>query len=37
MTLKIRHGYGAFVVVRERENRSHGEGTQLICNKIEVD
>lgn len=36
MTLKIRQGYGAFVVVRERESRSHGKGTQLICTKIEV-
>lgn len=37
MTLKIRQGYGVFIVVRERESRSHGEGTQLECTKIEVD
>ncbi len=30
MTLNIPHGNGAFVVVRERESRSHGEGRQLV-------
>ena len=29
MTLKIRYGNGAVIVVRERESRSHGEGRQL--------
>lgn len=30
MTLNIPHGNGAFAVVRERENRLHGEGRQLV-------
>ena len=29
MTLNIRYGNGAVVVVRERESRLHGEGQQL--------
>jgi hypothetical protein len=30
MTLNIRHGNGAFVVVRGRESRLHGEGRQDV-------
>lgn len=35
--LKILHGYGASIVVRERQRRLHGEGRQLLRAKIEVD
>ncbi len=34
MTLNIRYGNGAFVVVRGRENRLHGEGAQLLRAKV---
>ena len=30
MTLNIRHGNGAAVVVRARESLAHGEGRQLV-------
>lgn len=30
MTLNIRYGNGAAVVVRARESRVHGEGRQLV-------
>lgn len=30
MTLNIRYGNGATVVVRVRESRIHGEGRQLV-------
>jgi len=35
MTLNIRHGNGAAIVVRVRESRIHGEGRQVILLIIE--
>ena len=35
MTLNIRHGNGAAVVVRVRESRIHGEGRQLVSSTTE--
>ena len=37
MTLKIRQGYGASIVVRKRESRLQGEGAQLKWTKIKIE